>query len=81
MILGMKFSGKIESKFEDVYQLMISAPDYKEENCELFAVPYESLNGVVKKYQFTDVAAFQIATFTQKWFSIVPHNIEKYKLQ
>ena len=75
------FSGKIESRFEDIYQQMISAPDYKEENCELFAVPPENLNGVVKKYQFTDVAAFQIAAFTSKWFSIVPHNIEKYKLQ
>lgn len=75
------FSGKIESRFEDVYQQMISAPDYKEENCELFAVPPESLNGVVKKYQFTDVAAFQIAMFTPNWFSIAPHNIENYKLQ
>ena len=75
------FSGKIESRFEDVYQQMISAPDYKEENCELFAVPPESLIGVVKNYQFTDVAAFQIAMFTPNWFSIAPHNIENYKLQ
>ena len=66
---------------QKVYHQMISAPDYKEENCELFAVPPESLNGVVKKYQFTDVAAFQVAMFTSKWFSIAPHNIENYKLQ
>lgn len=75
------FSAKINCKFEDIYQQMINAPDYKEENCALFAVPHERLNGVVKKYQFTDVAAFQIARYVPGWFKVLPHNIEKYRLQ
>ena len=74
------FSGYIDYCFEDVYQKMISAPDYKEENCELFAVPEDCLNSIVKRYQFTDVAAFQLAGDAANWACVLPRSIEKFKL-
>lgn len=72
--------GSIESKFEDLYKKMISAPDFREENSELFAVPVNALPGIVKRHQFTDVAAYQLAGKISNWASVIPHSIEKYKL-
>lgn len=74
------FSVKLDCTFEEVHQRMINAPDFNEENSELFAVPKDRLAAVVKRYQFTDVAAFQLAGQCNKWWLIIPRSIEKYKL-
>ena len=74
------FSGCIDCHFEDVYQQMISAPDYREETCALFAVPADCLKSIVKKYQFTDVAAFQLASNAVNWACVLPRSIEKFIL-
>lgn len=74
------FSGRLDCTFESLYQDMLKAPDFKEENSTLFAVPDNKISGIVKKYQFTDVAAFQLAGRTKSWFTVIPQSIAPYKL-
>lgn len=74
-------SGCIDGKFEDLLNVMTSAIDYSEENESLFAVPSEVLPGIVKKYQFTDVAAFQLINNYNSWVLVKPQRIDKYLLK
>lgn len=46
----------------------------------LLAVPVNALPGIVKRHQFTDVAAYQLAGKISNWARVIPHSIEKYKL-
>ena len=73
--------GKIEEKFEDVVETMKNARDFNEENCAVFAVPREQLAGVVKHYQFTDVAAFQLTGDVINWWSVKPVDIGRFRLE
>lgn len=74
------FAGTISESFEEVYDKMIHARDFRAENAELFAVPSAALPGAVKNYQFTDVAAFQLAGGVDDWEGVQKTDIVKYSL-
>jgi len=74
-------SGTLDFTFEEAYDAMIAAEDFHEENSELFAVPREKLVGIVKRHQFTDIAAYQLAGGVKHWISHLPVNIQNYKLK
>lgn len=74
-------SGTLDFTFEETYDAMIAAEDFHEENSELFAVPREKFVGIVKHYQFTDIAAYQLAGGVKHWILRIPVNIQNYKLK
>lgn len=53
--------GKLQSSFSDLSDIMRKAPDFREENTSVFSVPKKESVYAVRQYQFTDVAAYQIA--------------------
>lgn len=73
-------SGTIDSTFETLYPTMLQAQDFHEENSELYAIPAPMLPGIVKHYQFTDVAAYQLAGSAKHWAIRLPVDIQRFKL-
>lgn len=73
-------SGAIDTLFEDVLETMFAAADFNAENSQLFAVPENKLNAIVKCHQFTDVAAFQLAGKCKHWITTKPASILPYEL-
>ena len=73
-------TGKIDRSFQSVYGTMSSAQDFNVENQTLYSVPKTQLAGIVKHYQFTDVAAYQLAGNCDSWFFVPNVNIEMYAL-
>ena len=73
-------SGKVNKSFRDLYETMIFASDFNEENQTLFAVPKDKLHSVVMHYQFTDVAAYQLAGDAEQWLFTPTIKLNKYAL-
>lgn len=74
-------SGRLDNPFESFLDKIKNAEDFNEENSMLFAVPKEELPGIVKKYQFTDVASFQLVPKCTGWITKFPKSIMQYQLE
>lgn len=73
--------GKVDKPFEELVGTMLSAEDFNAEDEKLYAVPADKLNSIISRYQFTDVAAYQLYSLTSNSWRFNRHvDIRTYAL-
>lgn len=74
--------GRVEQNFADIVEKIKNAPDYKDENTQIYAVPVKKIRNVVRKYKFTDTSAYQLTgkCSTISWFVTRKKDISEYEL-